>query len=106
MEKRIISGIQQMGIGVPNVENAWKWYRKFFGVNVKVFEEAADAPLMTRYTGGVVHSRTATLALSMNGGGGFEIWQFTSRNTEKPNFEVHLGDLGLYICKIKSFASK
>lgn len=106
MEKRIISGIQQMGIGVPNVENAWRWYRKFFGVNVKVFEEAADAPLMTRYTGGVVHSRTATLALSMNGGGGFEIWQFTSRNTEKPNFNVQLGDLGLYICKIKSFDVK
>ncbi len=102
MEK-IISGIQQMGIGVPNVEQAWAWYRKFFGVNVKVFEEAADAPLMTKYTGGVVHSRTATLALSMNGGGGFEIWQFTSRPTEKANFEVQLGDFGLYICKIKSY---
>lgn len=91
-----------MGIGVPNVAESWKWYRKFFGVNVKVFEEAADAPLMTRYTGGVVHSRTATLALSMEGGGGFEIWQFTSRPTEKPAFEVQLGDYGLYSCKIKS----
>lgn len=100
MEK-IICGIQQMGIGVPNVEQSWSWYRKFFGVNVKVFEEAADAPLMTRYTGGQVHSRTATLALSMEGGGGFEIWQFTSRNTEKPDFEVQLGDYGLYACKIK-----
>lgn len=101
MEK-IICGIQQMGIGVPNVEESWKWYRKFFGVNVKVFEEAADAPLMTRYTGGVVHSRTATLALSMEGGGGFEIWQFTSRPTEKATFSVQLGDHGLYACKIKS----
>lgn len=91
-----------MGIGVPNVEASWKWYRKFFGVNVKVFEEAADAPLMTRYTGGVVHSRTATLALSMEGGGGFEIWQFTSRPTEKATFDVQLGDYGLYACKIKS----
>jgi catechol 2,3-dioxygenase-like lactoylglutathione lyase family enzyme len=101
MEK-IICGIQQMGIGVPNVAEAWKWYRKFFGVDVKVFEEAADAPLMTRYTGGVVHSRTATLALSMEGGGGFEIWQFTSRPTEKATFEIQLGDYGLYSCKIKS----
>ena len=100
--KTIICGIQQMGIGVPNVAESWKWYRKFFGVNVKVFEEAAEAPLMTRYTGGIVHSRTATLALSMEGGGGFEIWQFTSRNTEKPSFEVQLGDYGLYACKIKS----
>lgn len=101
MEK-IICGIQQMGIGVPDVQEIWKWYRTFFGANVRVFEEAADAPLMTRYTGDTVHSRTATLALSMDGGGGFEIWQFTSRNTEKPTFDVQLGDYGLYVCRIKS----
>ena len=101
MEK-IICGIQQMGIGVPDVQEIWKWYRTFFGANVRVFEEAADAPLMTRYTGDTVHSRTATLALSMDGGGGFEIWQFTSRNTEKSNFNLQLGDFGLYSCRIKS----
>lgn len=101
MEK-IICGIQQMGIGVPNVQEVWKWYRKAFGTDVKVFEEAAEAPLMTKYTGGKVQSRTATLALSMQGGGGFEIWQYTSRNTERPAFEVQLGDYGLYACKIKS----
>jgi len=101
MEK-IICGIQQMGIGVPNVQEIWKWYRKAFGTDVRVFEEAAEAPLMTKYTGGKVQSRTATLALSMQGGGGFEIWQYTSRNTEKPAFEVQLGDYGLYACKIKS----
>lgn len=101
MEK-IICGIQQMGIGVPDVQEIWKWYRKFFGVNVRVFEEAAEAPLMTRYTGDVVQSRTATLALSMDGGGGFEIWQYTSRPTEKSTFEIKAGDFGLYICRIKS----
>lgn len=100
--KKVICGIQQMGIGVPDVQEVWKWYRKFFGVDVRIFEEAAEAPLMTRYTGGDVHSRTATLAMSMEGGGGFEIWQFTSRETEKPKFEVQLGDYGLYICRIKS----
>lgn len=101
MEK-IICGIQQMGIGVPNVQEIWSWYRKNFGVDVRIFEEAAEAPLMTRYTGGVVHSRTATLALSMEGGGGFEIWQFTSRPTEKANFSIQLGDYGLFACRIKS----
>src|SRR5690606_27215749 len=101
MEK-IICGIQQMGIGVPNVQEIWKWYRKFFGVDVRIFEEAAEAPLMTRYTGGTVHSRTATLALSMQSGGGFEIWLFTSRPTEKADFEIQLGDYGLYACRIKS----
>ncbi|MBL1281024.1 MAG: VOC family protein [Fluviicola sp.] len=99
---KIICGIQQMGVGVPDVQEIWKWYRKFFGVDVKVFEEAAEAPLMIDYTGGKVQSRTASLALSMESGGGFEIWQYTSRNTEKAKFEIKLGDYGLYSCKIKS----
>jgi len=99
---KIICGVQQMGIGVPNVQEIWKWYRKFLGINVRIFEEAAEAPLMIDYTGDKVQARTATLALSMEGGGGFEIWQYTSRNTEKAEFNVQLGDFGLYICKIKS----
>lgn len=101
MEK-IICGIQQMGIGVPNVQEIWKWYRKFFGMDVRIFEEAAEAPLMIDYTGKKVQARTATLALSMEGGGGFEIWQYTSRNTEKATFDIQLGDYGLYSCRIKS----
>ncbi|MEY4521515.1 MAG: hypothetical protein RIT10_700 [Bacteroidota bacterium] len=100
--KKIICGIQQMGIGVPNVQEIWKWYRQNFGINIKVFEEAAEAPLMINYTGGKVQARTATLALSMEGGGGFEIWQFTSRATEKASFQINLGDYGFYACKIKS----
>lgn len=101
MEK-IICGIQQMGIGVPDVQKVWKWYRKFFGVDVRVFEDAAEAPLMIDYTGGKVQSRTASLALSMESGGGFEIWQYTSRNTEKAKFDIKLGDYGFYSCRIKS----
>jgi catechol 2,3-dioxygenase-like lactoylglutathione lyase family enzyme len=101
MEK-IICGIQQMGIGVPNVQEIWKWYRIHFGIDIRIFEEAADAPLMIKYTGGKVHSRTATLALSMEGGGGFEIWQFTSRPTNKSEQQLILGDFGLFACRIKS----
>lgn len=101
MEK-VICGIQQMGIGVPNVQEIWKWYRTMFGMDVRIFEDAAEAPLMTKYTGGEVHKRTATLALSMDGGGGFEIWQFTSRPTNKATFDIQLGDLGTYACRIKS----
>lgn len=101
MEK-VICGIQQMGIGVPNVQEIWKWYRTMFGMDVRIFEDAAEAPLMTKYTGGEVHKRTATLALSMDGGGGFEIWQYTSRPTNKATFNIQLGDLGTYACRIKS----
>jgi len=101
MEK-IISGIQQMGVGVPDVQKIWKWYREMFGTDVRIFEEAAEAPLMIDYTGDKVQSRTATLAVSMEGGGGFEIWQYTSRPTEKASFEIQFGDYGLYSCRIKS----
>jgi len=100
--QKIICGVQQVGIGVPNVSEIWTWYRKFFGMDVKIFEDEAQAPLMTQYTGNVVQTRTATLALSMEGGGGFEIWQYKSRKTEKANFEIQLGDYGLYACLIKS----
>jgi catechol 2,3-dioxygenase-like lactoylglutathione lyase family enzyme len=97
----MISGIQQMGIGIPNVHEAWKWYRDNFNMDVPVFEEAATADLMLPYTGGKPHDRHAILALNMLGGGGFEIWQYTSRTPQPANFQPKLGDLGLFICKMK-----
>lgn len=97
----IISGIQQMGIGVPNVHEAFKFYRTQFGMDIKVFEEAAEANLMLPYTAGKPQSRHAILAVNLNGGGGFEIWQYTSRKTEKATFQIQLGDLGLFITKLK-----
>ena len=101
MEK-IISGIQQMGIGIPNVHEAFDFYRRAFGVDVKVFEEAAEAGLMLPYTGNQPQSRHAILAMNLQGGGGFEIWQYVGRTPQPPKFNVKLGDLGIYICKIKS----
>lgn len=99
----IISGIQQLGVGNTNVQETFKWYRKAFGNNIKVFEEAAMAELMLPYTAGKPHARHAILAINLNGGGGFEIWQYTSRKAENPNFTIQLGDLGIYAGKIKSF---
>lgn len=99
--KPIISGIQQIGIGVPDVQEAFAWYRKHFGMRVKVFEEAAEANLMLPYTGGEPHMRHAILSLNLRGGGGFEIWQYTSRTPKKSAFELQAGDLGVFICKVK-----
>ena len=42
----MISGIQQMGIGIPDVHQAWKWYRNHLGMDVPIFEEVATAGLM------------------------------------------------------------
>lgn len=99
----LIGGIQQVGIGVRDVDQAWRWYRRHFGMDVPIFQDADEAPLMTRYTGGVVHRRTATLALNLHGGSGFEIWQYTSRTPQPPPFEVHLGDLGLTAVRMGSW---
>lgn len=90
-----------MGIGIPNVHEAWTWYRQHLGMDVPIFEEAATADLMLPYTGGKPHDRHAILALSMQGGGGFEIWQYTSRTPQPATFEIELGDLGINICKMK-----
>lgn len=98
----IISGIQQVGIGNPDTPELWKWYRKAFGADVPVFDEKAEAALMLPYTGGKPRSRHAILALNMQGGGGFEIWQYVGRESLKPEKEVLFGDLGINITKIKA----
>jgi len=102
MSEKYIRGIQQVGIGVSNVQEAWKWYREAFGVDIRIFEEKATASLMLPYTGGVPQKRHAVLALSMQGGGGFEIWNYTERIPQKATFELMLGDLGIFSVKIKS----
>lgn len=98
----IISGIQQVGIGVPDVNKGFNWYNKILGMDVPVFEEDAEAKLMLPYTGGKPHSRHAILAINMKGGGGFEIWQYKSRTPQAPAFTPQMGDLGLFCAKIKS----
>ena len=97
-----ITGIQQVGIGVPDVHGAWDWYRSHLNIDVPIFEEAAEANLMLPYTDGKPQQRHAILALSMQGGGGFEIWQYTSRKPQPPEFEINVGDTGIYATKIKS----
>ena len=99
---KIISGIQQLGIGVPDMHAAWKWYRKAFGMDIRMFEESAEAPDMINYTGGKVQSRTAALAMNMKGGGGFEIWQYTSREPQLPEEAIVLGDYGIFAGKMKA----
>lgn len=102
MSASLISGIQQVGIGVQNVPDAWKWYRQVLGFDVPVFDEKAEAPLMIPYTGGEVHQRHAVLAINMAGGGGLEIWSFTSRKSEPANFKIELGDLGINAIRFKA----
>jgi len=83
------------------VHAAFRWYRQNFGMDVPMFEEAAVAGLMLPYTGGQPQARHAILALNMQGGGGMEIWQYTGRTPVAPAFQPQLGDLGIFVAKIK-----
>ena len=97
-----ITGIQQVGIGVVNAADAKMLYKDLFGMNVLIFEDEAEASLMTKYTGGELHTRKAILSLNMGGGGGFEIWQFTSREPQFSNRTFLPGDTGIFAVKIKT----
>ncbi|HER09892.1 MAG TPA: VOC family protein [Bacteroides sp.] len=102
LDQKLICGIQQIGVGVRNVYEAWKWYIPHFGMNVKMFEDRATAEYMLPHTAGKPRERHAALAINMLGGGGFEIWQHTGRTPEAPAFELRLGDLGIFAGKIKA----
>lgn len=41
-----------MGVGVKDVDEVWKWYRKYFGMDVFVFMEKVEVGLMFFYIGG------------------------------------------------------
>lgn len=97
-----IHGMEQLGIGVTDVHAAWKWYRENFGADVKILDDDSEAKYMLRYTGGVPHRRHAILTISLQGGGGFEIWQYKSHESTKPLFDIQLGDLGIYAGKIRT----
>jgi len=71
-------------------------------MDLPVFDEAAEAALMLPYTEGEPRSRHAILALNMMGGGGAEIWQYTSRVGQPAAFDIKVGDLGISIAKYKS----
>lgn len=101
MAEKKIRGIQQVGIGVKDVHEAFNWYKKYIGNDIMVFEEEAVADLMLPYTGNKPHKRKAILSVNMQSGGGFEIWQYKDRVPVAPGFEVQLGDLGINVAKIK-----
>jgi catechol 2,3-dioxygenase-like lactoylglutathione lyase family enzyme len=101
MNDYVICGIQQVGVGVKDVETAWAWYRKSFGMDCLIFEETAEAGLMLPYTGGEPRSRHAVLAFNLQSGGGFEIWQHKGRIPVEASEEIKAGNLGIFACKMK-----
>ncbi len=101
MKGYVIGGIQQIGIGVVNLYEAWHWYIDQFGMDCRIFEEEAEAKLMLPFTGGLPRNRHAVLLINLQSGGGFEVWQHKGRDPLHKKDEIKLGDLGIIACKMK-----
>ena len=103
MEERdfFITGIQQVGVGTTSVYDSWKWFIKMFGVDIRVLEDDTVAERMLPYTGGHPRKRHAAIAVSLQGGGGFEIWQYSERKPKPVSFQIQVGDLGIFCAKVK-----
>ena len=97
----MISGIQQIGIGTKDFRASWNWYIEMFGADIKILEDDTVAERMLPYTGGKPQKRHACIAMNLQGGGGFEIWQYSLRKPEDCPFEIEVGDLGVFAAKLK-----
>ncbi len=97
-----IHSIQHLGVGVPNHEKAWKWYRNFFGMNIPFFNDEAPAPLMDIYTNNETITKRAAMIMNLKGGLAMEVVCPTSFEASFPKQELQLGDLGIFIGMVKA----
>ncbi len=102
MEGKLVYGIQQVGIGVQDADEAFEWYATRLGADVSVFDDSNEATYMAPYMGGKSRKKRAILAMNLQGGSGYEIWQYINRKPTAPAHEVEIGDLGINTAFIKS----
>ena len=102
MNKKLINGIQQIGVGVDNANRAFEWYADVMGADIPVFEDSNEATYMAPYMGGMPHRKKAILAINLQGGGGYEHWQYLDRQPSAPSEAVRMGDFGINVASIKS----
>ena len=102
MENFQLAGIQQIGIGTEDMVASWKWYADMFQMNVRILEDDTVAERMLPYTDNKPEKRHACIAANLQGGGGFEIWQYSERKPLPIDFDVQIGDLGIFCAKIKT----
>lgn len=100
MDSFMISGIQQIGVGTIDFRKSWNWYIEMFGIDVRILEDDTVAERMLPYTGGKPWKRHACIAMNLQGGGGFEIWQYSNRKPTPCPFTIAVGDLGIFAAKL------
>ena len=96
-----IAGIQQIGVGTVDFRKSWNWFIGYFGADIKILEDDTVAERMLPYTGGKPQQRHACIAVNLQGGGGFEIWQYSKRKPSVCPFKIAAGDLGIFAAKLK-----
>ena len=63
-------------------------------------EDDTVAERMLPYTGNQPQKRHACIAVNLQGGGGFEIWQYSERKPKPVAFDIAVGDLGVFAAKL------
>lgn len=101
MKNFLISGIQQVGVGTENFRKSWDWFIEMFGIDIRILEDDTVAERMLPYTGHQPQKRHACIAVNLQGGGGFEIWQYSERKPVPPAQPAAAGDLGIFAAKVK-----
>lgn len=102
MDKYWFAGIMQMGVGTADFHATERWLYDMFQADVQILEDDTVAERMLPYTGNSPQRRHACINCNLQGGGGFEIWQYTERKPEPVPFDIQVGDLGFFITKVKS----
>jgi catechol 2,3-dioxygenase-like lactoylglutathione lyase family enzyme len=102
MKKKLIYGIQQIGLGTDDAYKTFEWYSATLGSGVIVFEDQNEATFMAKYMGGNPHKKRAILAMNPQGGSGYEFWQFLDRTPEKSKSPVLIGDIGINAAIVKT----
>ncbi len=100
-DKHTIAGIQQIGVGTVDFRKSWNWIIEMFGADTRILEDDTVAERMLPYTGGQPQKRHACITVNLQGGGGYEVWQFSERKPQPCGFEIAVGDLGILAAKVK-----
>ena len=101
MKDFFISCIQQVGVGTVDFRRSWNWLIQMFGAETKILEDDTVAERMLPYTGNQPQKRHACIAVNVQGGGGFEIWQYSEREPLNAKFEIGIGEIGIFGAKVK-----
>ena len=78
---------------MENLYEAWSYYIDLFNMDIRILEDDKTAELMLP-TGGKPQRRHACITVNMQGGGGFEVWQYAERKPQPPRLRVEHGRPG------------